>query len=218
MKKTLVSLSIIGRCLFVAGLLLSLPLHANAQMPQLTDSLQCCDLLFVSPFKGNAITDVTMGFENTPIDHVAIYYNIGEERKVVEAWPDGGVQTGSLAHFLNRNKDNAVYVGRLTTPFNKTQSLRNAFRYVGRPYDYLFLHDNDAIYCSELVQFSFVDEHGQQLFSPIPMSFHDDSGQITAYWKAYYGSRNMAVPEGQPGTNPGELSRRPNIAIVFRLF
>ena len=109
------------------------------------DSLQCCDLIFVTSPSANAITDVTNGFSNLPIDHVAIY-------------------------------------------------------------------------CSELVQFSFVDKQGKRVFSPIPMSFHDSQGQITEFWIRFYKEHGMEVPEGFPGTNPGELSRRNNVMVLFQLF
>lgn len=217
MKRTLDCLSFAWRCLLVAGLLLYCPMLTKAQMAQVADSLQSCDLLFVAPAKGNAITEVTTGFEEMPIDHVAIYYKIGEERKVVEAWPDGGVQMVSLEMFLERNKDDAVYIGRLTKPFSKRLTLRNALQYVGRPYDDVFLYDNRAIYCSELVQFSYVDNNGNRIFDAIPMSFHDSEGHITAYWLDFYKKRGMEVPEGQPGTNPGEMSRRTDVRIVCRL-
>ena len=97
------------------------------------------------------------------------------------------------------------------------QSIANAKHYLGRPYDRLYLPDNDAIYCSELVQFSFVNKHGKRLFAPIPMSFHDASGRITDYWIQFYAKHNMEVPEGEPGTNPGELSQRKEIRIKGRL-
>ncbi|MCR4852698.1 MAG: hypothetical protein K5893_03810 [Prevotella sp.] len=191
--------------------------RANAIEPFTSDSLKCCDLLFVSPTSGNAITDVTQGFDQLPIDHVAIYYMIDDEKKVIEATPDGGVQMLTLKDFLEQNTACQVFVGRVLAEFSETQTLKNALQYVGRPYDHLFLSTNDAIYCSELVQFSFVDHQGKRIFKPIPMSFHDKNGHITDYWLNFYKNQGMEVPEGQPGTNPGELSRRETIAILFRL-
>ena len=97
------------------------------------------------------------------------------------------------------------------------QSVANARQYLGRKYDRLYLPDNEDIDCSELVQFSFIDTQGQRLFSSIPMSFHDASGRITDYWTNFYRQYNIAVPEGQPGTNPGELSQRKMVRIKGRL-
>ncbi len=182
------------------------------------DSLQCCDLIFVTSPSANAITDVTNGFSNLPIDHVAIYYEAKGSQRIIESVPDGGVQMKDLQQFISENKGAHAYVARVTAEYDAARTLRNAFSYVGRPYDHLFLADNEAIYCSELVQFSFVDRQGKRVFSPIPMSFHDSQGQITEFWIRFYKKHGMEVPEGFPGTNPGELSRRNNVMVLFQLF
>ena len=63
------------------------------------------------------------------------------------------------------------------------------------------------------MQLAFVDRRGRPLFSPIPMSFHDATGRITDYWTQFYARRGLHVPEGQPGTNPGELSQRKQVKL-----
>lgn len=169
-----------------------------------TSDLLPGDLLFHVVSEGNAITEVTPGM----IDHVAILISADS---VFEAVPHGGVQITPVdslkaqeGHWLQARVDNADVV----------QSIANARRYLGLPYDSLYLADNDAIYCSELVQFAYVDRQGRRLFQPIPMSFHDDSGMILPYWIDFYRRNGMTVPEGQPGTNPGELSQRPAVRIL----
>ena len=171
-----------------------------------THRLLTADLLFhVSP-QANAITDVTPGM----IDHVAIVLNADS---VIEAVGRGVVITpmDSL-----RQQPGYYLIGRVRG-VHRAASVAQARTYMGRPYDYLYLSDNEAIYCSELVQLAFVDKHGNRLLEPIPMSFHDDSGQITEYWRRFYEKRGMDVPEGQPGTNPGELSQRRQVRIVGKL-
>ena len=191
-------------------------------------SLSTGDLLFHVVEKGNAITDVTPGM----IDHVAIliskdsvieavgagvkttpldslrqqegYYQIGKVRGA-----DPILSVANARHFLGRPYD------RLYLPDN--EAIYCSDHFLGRPYDRLYLPDNEAIYCSELVQFSMVDKHGRQLLSPIPMSFHDASGRITPYWQQFYQKQNMEVPEGWPGSNPGELSKRKEVHIKGRL-
>lgn len=171
-----------------------------------TQHLSTADLLFhVSP-QANAITDVTPGM----IDHVAIVLNADS---VIEAVGRGVVITpiDSLCQ-----QPGYYLIGRVKG-VHRASSISRARTYCGRPYDYLFLPDNEAIYCSELVQLSFVDKQGRLLFAPIPMSFHDATGQITDYWRRFYEAHKMEVPEGHPGTNPGELSRRQQIRIIGRL-
>lgn len=168
--------------------------------------LKPCDLLFHVAAQPNAITTVTPGM----IDHVAIVLSADS---VIEATHRGVVTTplDSL-----RRQDGYYIIGRVRRA-DPVRSLANARRYLGRRYDFVFLPDNDDIYCSELVQLSLVDKKGRLLLATIPMSFHDASGRITDYWSQFYAHRGMAVPEGQPGTNPAELSQRKCVRLVGRL-
>lgn len=169
-------------------------------------SLSTGDLLFHVVAKGNAITDVTPGM----IDHVAIVIC---KDSVIEA-VGRGVKTTPLDSL--RRQEGYYIIGRVRRA-DPTRSIANARQYLGRPYDRLYLPDNDAIYCSELVQFAMVDKQGVHLFSPIPMSFHDATGRITPYWQQFYKEQGMEVPEGWPGSNPGELSQRSEVHIKGRL-
>lgn len=164
------------------------------------------DLLFHVASKGNAITDVTPGM----IDHVAI---VVEKDSVIEA-VSHGVKTTPIDSL--RQQEGYYLIGKVIGADRKA-SVAQARQYIGRGYDRLYLKDNEDIYCSELVQFSFVDAQGKPIFSPIPMSFHDDTGNITDYWKEFYKKQGLEVPEGQPGTNPSELSQRENVKITGRL-
>lgn len=164
------------------------------------------DLLFHVASKGNAITDVTPGM----IDHVAI---VVSKDSVIEA-VGCGVKTTPIDSL--RRQEGYYLIGKVIGAERKA-SINQARQYIGRAYDPLFLKDNEDIYCSELVQFSFVDNQGKTIFTPIPMSFHDATGNITEYWKTFYEKRGLDVPEGEPGTNPSELSQRENVKITGRL-
>ncbi|MBP3252139.1 MAG: hypothetical protein J6M25_05790 [Prevotella sp.] len=184
---------------FAEYLLSSSMLLAGCQ----SQGLAPCDLLFHVAATSNQITDVTPGM----IDHVAIC--LGPD-SVVEAI-GRGVVTTPLDSVLQREA--GYYIHACVRGVDRRQSLANARAYLGRAYDYLYLPDNDDIYCSELVQLAFVDRRGRPLFSPIPMSFHDATGRITDYWTQFYARRGLHVPEGQPGTNPGELSQRKQVKL-----
>lgn len=179
-------------------------------------TLQEGDLLFACCDSANAITRVTSGIENLPIDHVAVVHRIGGDQGplfVIEAVKPTVCLT-PIDSFL---VDNArILVGRVNVEMDVRRSIRRCLAMVGKPYDDLFLPGDSAVYCSELVQQNYVDCDGKLIFDPIPMSFHDASGQVTDYWRDFYTRRGMVVPEGAPGTNPGELSRRPQVTIVGR--
>ena len=217
------------------------------------------DLLFVVNGQGNNITDVTDGVDGLGIDHIAVF----SDGNVVEAIPEYGVVENPLDSFLVKLSDGEfVLVGRVEGLDVET-SVTNARKFLGKPYDDIFMPSDSAIYCSELVQQSFVfkgkcglnmkdkvvgtrsgradkcamdevkDEvkeevkpgddakvstsgigSKQLVFCTIPMSFHDSTGKVTEFWTKFYEVRGLTVPEGEPGTNPGQLSRDPNVRIL----
>ena len=179
--------------------------------------LQEGDLLFSCTQEPNAITDVTSGVAHLSIDHVAVVHRIGGAQGplfVIEAIKPAVCLT-PIDTFMCNNPQ--VIVGRVNQAFDVHNSIRGCLRLVGKPYDDLYLPGDSAVYCSELVQLCFVNHQGDLVFDPVPMSFHDATGQVTEYWQEFYQSRGMTVPEGAPGTNPGELSRRPQLTIIDSL-
>ena len=168
------------------------------------------DLLFCIADEDNEITDVTQGIDGMKIEHVGIYYN----KSVIEATRSKGVCVTPIDSFIRHNVGRVI-VGRVESADIRL-SIENVLKYKGLPYDTLFMPDDRAMYCSELVQKSYVRSDSMLIFSPIPMSFHDDSGNITPFWTDFYKQRGMDVPEGMPGSNPGELSRRKSVRIIRR--
>ena len=181
------------------------------KLPAILLLMACCtacqtlhrgDLLFHLPAAANHITEVTQG----DADHVAIFLS---SDSVLEAIPGKGVVVSRLSTLLRR--ESGSYVRGIVKNIDAERSISNARRFIGRPYDSVFSHTTEAIYCSELVQQSFVDKSGKLVFEPIAMSFHDSSGHITKYWEDFYASRGLTVPEGQPGSNPSDLMRKTKI-------
>lgn len=192
---------------------------AMSSFGQTRSKLQEGDLLFCCADTSNAITDVTQGYHGLPIDHVAVVHRIGGDDGllyVIEAKKPAVCLT-PIDTFWNENPG-GVLVCRVKTDVDIRQSVKRCLKMVGKPYDDLFLPGDSAVYCSELVQLNYVDSHGELVFEPVPMSFHDATGQVTEYWREFYARRGMTVPEGAPGSNPGELSLRPQIMnIAYRL-
>jgi len=166
-------------------------------------SLQPADLLFHVSDTTNEVTDVTSGM----IDHVAIVLTADT---VIEAVSRGVV----LTPIDSQRCQTGYYIIGRVAGVDIDATLQRARSFLGKPYDELFLPANDSIYCSELVQLAYVDAQGRPVFEPVPMSFHDSTGHVTDYWQAFYAARGMSVPEGWPGTNPAELSRRSIVRLT----
>lgn len=199
-------------CLFL--ILLSC-VSGYAQKPlKHVSQLKDGDLIFHIASQPNAITDVTQSDNDYPIDHVAIYFHHEGKPAVVQSTHRGTVITPLDSVLM---KEERFVVGRIKGHFHRQNSINNALQYLGRAYDHLFLPDNDEIYCSELVQLSYVDRKGNLIFQTVPMSFHDASGAVTPYWMQFYSQHDMEVPEGKPGTNPAELSRRKQIKLIYTI-
>ena len=181
---------------------------------QTVNELQEGDLLFCCADTANAITAVTSGVEDLPIDHVAVFHRIGGENGipyVIEAVKPA-VRLTPIDTFLCNNSH--VIVGRVKADFYIRRAIRGCLAMVGKPYDDLYLRGDSAIYCSELVQLNYRSVSNWPIFEPVPMSFHDETGRVTDYWQEFYRKRGMAVPEGAPGSNPGELSRHRHLTIL----
>lgn len=197
--------------------------HANVcyatDMETLSISDLCeGDLLFCTNLQGNNITDVTQGIGGLKIDHVAIFHRITSDANAhktqeyaLEAIHKGVCLT-PIDSFMARRE--MVVCARLKDTLGVAHSVERAMRYIGKPYDFNFMPDDSAFYCSELVQKCYKRHDGELIFKPIPMSFHDKSGKITKFWHDYYAKQNMKVPEGEPGSNPGDLSRSDAVMIL----
>ena len=172
------------------------------------------DLIFVVNDAGNAITQSTQDTGKWPIDHVAIFHRTAYGKPSVIQAIHQGVCITPLDSLLTDNDVSALLIGRVSG-VNVKATIKNSLSFLGKPYDHYFAPSDSAIYCSELVQKSFVDAKGHLIFEPIAMSFHNTDGKILPYWTEHYRSIGSRVPEGAPGTNPAELSRRPLVTILY---
>lgn len=191
-------------------------------------ALQHGDLLFnvTSPSRdglAQAIVNVTEGIDDLQVSHVAIVCKKGGRMYALEASGENGVWLNPIESYFAKADRSAegkplVLLGRLRDASGVKVSVRKALKLLGKPYDDLYLPGDSAVYCSELVQMTYVDGKGNEVFPLIPMSFHDKSGNVIDFWKEHYAKRGMQVPEGWPGSNPGGISRSEKVIIVKRFF
>lgn len=199
------------RLLHIALLLALCALCADAQ-----DQVMEGDLLFAySTTAGRAISDATVHDTTTPpIYHVAIATWVNGKLYALEAIDEGVTLTPYDTFKQRTMSKGGMLIGRLRDRSGIDQSVSNALEHLGKPYDDLYMIDTQEIYCSELVQLSYVNGSGQRLFPLINMSFHDQQGHILDYWREHYAKRDMAVPEGALGTNPAQIARDPSVEIL----
>jgi len=191
--------------------------------------LKAGDLLFtvvadtMANTLGTAIVKATSRAHAPQIDHVGIVCFHRGRLHVLEASTRKGVCICPLDTFLLHADHTAegkplVLVGRIAGNFDRRASVRRAKAFLGKRYDAIYSPTDDEIYCSELVQKSFVDHKGNLIFSPAPMSFHDADGHILPYWTTFYQKRGLPVPEGEPGSNPTALSQHPAVNLIGRFY
>ncbi len=199
------------RLLHIALLLTLCALCADAQ-----DQVMEGDLLFAySTTAGRAISDATVHDTTAPpIYHVAIATWVNGKLYALEAIDEGVTLTPYDTFKQRTMSKGGMLIGRLRDRSGIDQSVSNALEHLGKPYDDLYMIDTQEIYCSELVQLSYVNGSGQRLFPLINMSFHDSQGRILSYWREHYAKHGMAVPEGAVGTNPAQIARDPAVEIL----
>jgi hypothetical protein len=184
------------------------------------------DLLFQDLDCGplcDAIEKVTTGYNGAKFTHVGIVAKDGNDNFVVIEAVSSGVQTTPLRDFLNKSFDTEnrpkVAVGRLKPAFSCliASAIKNALALRGKPYDKGFVINNDAYYCSELVYEAFLRANDNKpVFTLRPMTFKDpNTDVIFPPWQEYFSRLNTPVPEGQPGINPGGISRSPVLNIIY---
>lgn len=216
--------AIISAMLISAAFLCGSCTDKEENMPEMRHG----DLLFnVVPQDGkemaSAIAEATCDSDQLPISHVAIVCRKGGEVYALEATMKHGVTLTPIDSFMNNadcTQDGKPYVvlARLNDTTGVAKSVKRAERYIGKPYDDLYMPNDSAIYCSELVLLSYLDANGHSIFAQEPMSFHDSTGKITDFWIEHYKCRNLSVPEGEPGTNPGGILRSMKVSVVKSYF
>ena len=190
--------------------------------------LKVGDLLFQDSDCGpfcEAIEKVTFGKNGAKFSHVGLVVRNDSTGNLVvlEAISEGVVET-NLETFFNRSFDvqnqPKVVVGRLKPQFihlNKT-AIFEAKKLIDKPYDEVFDINNDAYYCSELIYFAFKKANNDQpIFQLKPMTYNDpNTGKTFEIWVDYFKDLGQKIPEGEPGLNPGGISRNIYLDIVHK--
>ncbi|MDU1891438.1 MAG: YiiX/YebB-like N1pC/P60 family cysteine hydrolase [Dysgonomonas sp.] len=197
--------------------------HSQAEKPQLQNG----DLIFQEACTGNTdntIKEVTSSIDGYRFTHVGIVYIDQKDSIYVIEATHPKVKVTHLNEYLYPEGKEGCYpisvVGRLKEEYRHCipQALEEGLKLVGKNYDYGYTLNNDTYYCSELVYYILLKaNNGKPVFELNTMTFKSaETGEFTEGWISYYEKLNMPIPEGEPGINPGAMSRSHVIDIVGR--
>ena len=203
-------------------LLFLLVLLAVASCGEKKDCLRNGDLVFVGlPLDYNAeggsmdaaISAATAQEGELNLIHVAIAEVQADSVWIIDATIAHGVDRHPLEVFLKdftlKDGSYPAFIVKRVKGVDANAAVERAKTYCGRAYDVRFLPDNEDLYCSELVQLSYLDRSGNQVFDSEPMNFCAPDGTMPPYWEWLFGKLEMEVPEGLPGTNPQRMAQSP---------
>ncbi|MCS6981863.1 MAG: YiiX/YebB-like N1pC/P60 family cysteine hydrolase [Flavobacteriales bacterium] len=212
--------------LFAQVLMMGLILVSCLSQQEDEFTLRSGDILFQDLNCGplcDAIETVTWGTGGRDFSHCGLVVERGDSIYVLEAIGEK-VQLTPLRRFFARSGDTDRVENILAGRFDglshelREKAAQIGLRELGKPYDDVFLPNNDAWYCSELVAYAYNEAAGRAVFEPAPMTFRAPGSQtFLPVWKRYFDSLKVEIPEGMPGFNPGALSRHPALRVFIPL-
>ena len=119
---------------------------------------------------GGGLVQVIEEATDSRITHVGIVHEKGDQCVVKEAIGNQ-VQEAPIREFLNRSRHNWFKSIPGWSSGDIRRFIREASTFLGRPYDVEFRHDNDALYCSELVSLADL-QAGLNIFAGLDIPAH----------------------------------------------
>ena len=188
----------------------------------LTKNIKNGDLIFVGAQTeelSGAINRVTKLSDETNFDHVGLIEKTSDSIFVLHAAPMGGSQREEIHHFYTSQteKNNKIVIYRLKDNYQKTipNAISKAKTMLGKPYNWLYILNDDELYCSDFVERAFRNDN---VFELIPMNFkNQETGKIDDFWVDFYRKKGKDVPQDEPGTNPNQLASSEKLIKIGEL-
>lgn len=180
------------------------------------------DLIFVGAQTeelSGAINRVTKLSEETNFDHVGLIEKTSDSIFVLHAAPMGGSQREEIHHFYTSQteKNNKIVIYRLKDNYQKNipNAISKAKTMLGKPYNWLYILNDNELYCSDFVERAFRNDN---VFELIPMNFKNQkTGKIDDFWVDFYRKKGKEVPQDEPGTNPNQLASSEKLIKIGEL-
>lgn len=181
------------------------------------------DLIFVEAEQANlsgAISRVTnTQSDSISFDHVAIVETNGRKKFVLHSYPTNGSEKIPLKNFIKKYKEKQLNLVsyRLNDEYQNCipNAIEKAESMLGKPYNFLYILNDNEYYCSDFVERAF---RNCNIFELKPMTFiNPKTGQIDEYWQNFYQSKKVEVPEGKLGCNPNGISKSKKIHKIATL-
>lgn len=166
------------------------------------------DLVFVQVRKSSlskAINRVTQKFKADNFEHVGIIEIMSSKVFVLHFSLELGSTKQNLSDFYEQN-DKKLIIFRLKSAYQNSikSALKKANELLGKPYNKLYILDEDSFYCSDFIERIFRD---YKIFELILMNFKNpQTGKIDEFWTKFYKEFNLEVPQDKPGSNPNQLA------------
>ena len=187
---------------------------------------QTGDLIFqesASGSLGKAIAGVTVSVNDYHFTHVGmVYVKENGEVFVLEA-THPVVALTPLADFLCPPSSEYCpqsVVARLKPEHRHCipKAIQEGLKLLGKTYDDAFDMNNEQYYCSELIYNILLKANeGKPVFELNEMTFKaGDTGEFLPEWVEHFRKLGIPIPEGEPGINPGAMSRSEVIDIIRR--
>ena len=172
----------------------------------------------------NAISGATVGYDDIHYTHAGVAYVDETGVYVLEATTPKVTKT-PIQEFLDKSllteNGYVVTVARLKSRYRKfiPAAIERILLLMGKSYDYTYNAENDAYYCSELIQQNFLDRGDKPIFNTVNMSFKNlSSGETDSTWIKHFEKYKAEIPEGEIGSNPGDMSKSKAISIIYHYF
>ncbi|MBS1549033.1 MAG: hypothetical protein JSS94_04085 [Bacteroidetes bacterium] len=177
------------------------------------------DLLFVEAKQNNlsgAISRVTKSeISKISFDHVLLVETKGNKKFALHASPKKGSEIVPLENIIKEYKQQGRKLALYRTKNSSCvdNAIQKAHTLIGKPYNDLYILNEESYYCSDFIERAYRDCH---LFQLKAMTFKDPkTGKTDEYWENFYLQKGINVPEGQLGTNPNTMSQSENLQKII---